>query len=225
MNTLITALAGLTTVLGWNLHWLSPSLQQQQDLATKKIEWSCEKPVWTSGPALQGGLFKGSMGTNCRVRGIDGGGFPVLEKYLHEKITTSPEVERVHSGPIARTYKDLPSSYYDVTVTMASGDDKVWIREDVDIATDSVQKLIFAAHSTKVEGEGYGKYMRRLDAVASIEATKEAGVYTYRLDNVTHVEKPWYAPGGMFKKEVIEAVEGQFKAALPGIAQELGTHL
>jgi len=198
---------------------------QGQDQLGAKIDWNCEAPKWAGSPGIDQGYFKGTLKMNCQFTAINGAGFDNLRTYLMKKVTTAPEVVKVHSGPTDETYLNMPSVKYDVTVIAARGEDALTIRQDAHLATDSMTRMVLDTVSTQAWGEGYGQYIKRLNVGLDVGATKSASLYTTVLSTRTVVEKPWYAPTGMFESKVKEAMIDKMTQAGEVVSIELAQQL
>jgi hypothetical protein len=198
---------------------------QGQDQLGSKIDWNCEAPTWVGSPGVDQGYFKGTLKTNCQFTAINGAGFENLRTYLMKKVTTAPEVIKIHSGPTDETYLNMPSVKYDVTVAAARGDDALTVRQDAHLASDLLTRMVLDTVSTKTEGTGYGQYVKRLNMGLDVGATKSATLYTAVLSTRTVVEKPRYAPTGMFESKVKEAMINKMVEAGEVVSIELAQQL
>jgi hypothetical protein len=146
------------------------------------------------------------MKATCLVYPQLGGDLEKLQAYTIEEIKKEAIIER---GPIDTTFEGIPSKYLDSTVVI-KGKDSVTIRNDVNVATDTTTKLISSTISRKVTGVGNGVYLKKLDSRVDVLKTAVTTEDKVTITFYSEVEKPWYAPEGMFLNEIESRVPGQF---------------
>jgi len=169
----------------------------------------CEQRMWNPVPKMDSGHLKGGMSVRCKVYGRNGGGFSTLKKHL--EVRTRNSADKIYRGPVEESYKKMPSVYYDVGMTVDTTSGRVVMRQDVHIATDGVQTLVFDYYSTKMSGTGNAKYLRKGDAGFTLDRlSNEPGFYSIYLWSYFSVKKPGFAPTGYFIKEVKSAMNQEF---------------
>jgi hypothetical protein len=188
----------------------------------KIFEWNCGAVAWTPNSGLNGALFDGGLVSDCTVKGTKGTGFPTLQDFVVRKVTSE---SRVNAGPNSETYVGLPGVKYDVTLTIKSSQGDVELRQDVHIATDNVNRLVFDSFSTDVSGTGYAEYLKRLDVTIDVIKTAKAGTYTIHVGNATQIEKPWFAPEGMFLEKIKPAMEQKFREIRDQVVPQIADNL
>jgi hypothetical protein len=169
--------------------------------------YTCQAPVWIKRPQLKkGAVYLASMKATCLVYPQLGGDLEKLQAYTIEELKKEATIER---GPIDTTFEGIPSKYLDSTVVI-KGKDSVTIRNDVNVATDNTTKLVSSTISRKITGVGNGVYLKKLDSRVDVLKTAVRTEDQVTITFYSEVEKPWYAPEGMFLNEIESRVPGQF---------------
>lgn len=169
--------------------------------------WSCDAERWVTPPVLDDGVFTGHLFSDCSFSEARGGGLVALDRMFLDQVIAS---QKVHGGPYRETYDGLPSVRYDVTVKNGDESDSITMRQDAHVATDRVQRSVYATLSRKVEGEGMADYIRRVNIRIEILAGAVPGEYRLRASNLIQVDKPWFLPGGTFRSRAEKAHREQF---------------
>ena len=179
----------------------------------------CREPAWVKKPRLKtGDVYLASMNTDCIVYPELGGNLEKLQAFSIEQIRSQAQINR---GPIDTQFESLPSKYLDVTAVIRGKNDTVTIQQDVNIATDNANRLISSTVSRKINGSGNGAYLKKLDT--RIEVTKTAVKTEDRITITfyTEVQKPWFAPEGMFLSELEKRVPGEFSKLRDKVVTEI----
>ncbi len=181
----------------------------------------CGAVDWVKPPVMNGDIFEGAIQTQCSIQSTFGGDFDRLQNYaLKQLLEQGGKIDR---GPIAETFEDLPSNLYDITIDR-QGKDRFIIREEAHIATDRQTKLISAANSKSIGGTGNAKYLKKIDARIEVLNTDKVGTHTLIMSGVTHIERPWYAPEGMFMSEIKERLPKEIVKIRDKVAQEVSVN-
>jgi hypothetical protein len=181
--------------------------------------YQCQAPVWVNRPQLKvGSVYLASMKADCMVYPELGGDFEKLQAYTIEEIKKEATIDR---GPIDGTFEGLPSKFLDSTVVI-KGKDSVTIKNDVNIATDKVAKYVSATTSRKITGTGNGVYLKKLDSRVEVVRTAVKTEDKVTITFYSEVEKPWYAPEGMFLNEIETRVPGQFAKLRDKVVEQMG---
>lgn len=216
MNALISALFALVTTI-------SPFEPVDRPVVVESsAQWACQPEQWTSGPGLVNGQFRGTLTTDCVVTGATREGLLSLENFWLGEIKRAAQV---HKGPVEETYRGLPSVMYDVTVEYPTDEKPVRIRQNAHVATDKKTRTLYSTESTKIQGPGMASYLRKLDVAIETWPMSDKGGYLVRLTNTVHIDKPWYAPGGVFKNEAEQAAKEQFIKIMGDIMPQISSSL
>ena len=181
--------------------------------------YACQEPAWVKAPQLKAGaVYLAAMSAECTVYPELGGDLEKLQAFSIEQIRSQAQVDR---GPIDATFEGIPSKYLDVTAIIR-GRDSVRIQQDVNVATDKATRLVSSTVSRKISGTGNGAYLKKLDS--RIDVTKTAVKTEDRvvISFYTEIEKPWYAPEGMFLAEIEKRVPGEFAKLRDKVVEEMG---
>lgn len=168
--------------------------------------YSCQDPVWTEPAQLieNDDYFTGALEANCTFETIAGVGYVGLKNSLIERLIAG--AQKIHAGPEETVYEGMPNIRYDATIDLEeiSQEDKLTVRGDINIATNETDRLVQAIISKKVTGKGEAEYMRKMDVGYDITSAHRNNMYNIRITSSTLVERPWYAPAGMFLSTCIE---------------------
>ena len=186
------------------------------------LDWNCNDVTWTPNSGLTGSNFYGEMMSDCTVKATKGTGFPTLEQFVIKKVTTE---STVNEGPTAETYLNMPGVKYDVSLTFKTSNGDINLKEDVHVATDKQNKLAFHSFSTDVSGTGYAEYLKRLDVVIDVTKVDMNGNYGIKIDSVTQIDKPWFAPDEMFLEKVKPAMEQKFREIRDQVVPQMADNL
>ena len=179
----------------------------------------CRQPVWVRSPELKSGVvYLAAMSTECTVYPQLGGDLEKLQAFSIEQIRSQAQVDR---GPIDATFEGMPSKYLDV-LAIIKGRDSVSIQQDVNVATDKVTRLVSSTVSRKISGTGNGAYLKKLDSRIDVTKTSVKTEDRVVISFSTEVEKPWYAPEGMFLAEIEKRVPGEFAKLRDKVVEEMG---
>jgi len=204
-------LASLQAALGVN----APSLESEALLPP--AGYVCKSPVWVKRPVLiRGAVYAASMSADCAVYPQLGGDFAKLQAFSLDQLKKQGTI---NSGPTDTTFEGLPSLYVDTTVVI-KGKDSATIRQDVQLATDREKKFISSTISKKISGTGYAEYLKKLDTRVEVLKTAVATEDASRVIFYTEMEKPWYAPEGMFINEILTRVPDQFTKLVNKVMEE-----
>lgn len=192
------------------------------DPSVSAASWSCDAERWVSPPVVVDGTYKGHIYSNCLIQDAQNGGLRALESFMNRKTAAS---RVVHAGPIAETYEGLPGSRYDVTIGGEDGSDSLTMRQDVHVVTDRARRFLYHTISRKIQGEGMAGYLTKAQIRLEVWATGQPDTYRIQASNYVEAEKPWFAPGGVFRSEAEKAQTEQFRKirdrSLPEVAKTL----
>lgn len=190
-----------------------------------RFTYQCIEPAWVGTPGLRGGVFEGTLNATCGVVLKTVGNFIHLQNELGTGIGGSNV--KVNAGPIAEIYKTMPSQYFDLTVTADEQGEHVTLDEDVHIATNSRDLLLYDTISRKIIGSGMSKYLLNMNAFAQVTSTEMAEPKNFKMEftSTVRIKKPALVPGGMFvskvKAQLMQAVNEQLPKLVPPLAEGL----
>ena len=180
--------------------------------------YECQAPVWVKNPQWkQGDLYLAEIRANCVIHPQRGGDFNQLAAFAVDQIKKQATV---HKGPVSEIFEGMPAQYFDATVAIHSKD-SVTIRQNVNIATDATSKFVSSSESTNVQGTGYGEYLKRLDSRLEVLSANSVTDHPAQVSFYAEVEKPWYAPEGMFLDEIQKRVPDQFAKVRDRLVSDL----
>lgn len=218
-------LAVLTSVLNINNVFITPENLALDPAPETRFTFQCSEPAWVGTPGLRGGVFEGTLNATCDVVLQSVGSFTHLQNNLTSRIG-GPQV-KINAGPIAETYKNMPSQYYDVTLSAEEQGDRVTLDQDIHIATNARDLLLFDTVSRKIIGSGMGKYLLNADAYAQITTAIPVDPKDFKMEftNSVRIKKPALVPGGMFigkvKTQLMQVAKEQLPKLIPPLAEGL----
>ena len=182
-------------------------------------QWTCADPQWVNEPGMVNDQFVGILSNECTIEA------PNTERNMKGAqdffIETTNKSRVIHKGPVDETYESLPSKYYDVTVR-DQGEEEVVVRQDVHLATDLKTRVIYDMKSTSIEGSGLAGYLRFVATRIQVDG---AGPLKVRVRNEVRVEKPWYAPEGIFVSKSKEIALRNFPRLREQLMKGIVSHL
>ena len=185
----------------------------------------CSEPAWVGTPGLRGGIFEGTLNANCDVALKAVGNFTHLQNQLGSRMAN--ENVKVNAGPIPETYKEMPSQYFDVTMSGDGQGEHVTIDQDIHIATNSKDLLFFDTVSRKIVGSGMSQYLLSMNAFAKVTTAATADPVDFKIEftNSVRIKKPALVPGGMFvskvKAQLMQVAKEQLPKLVPPLAEGL----
>jgi hypothetical protein len=199
MNTLLSLWMGILSAI-------VPQTFHAKD-AGAPATYTCAALQWTA-PAAMGsdGHLRGVADVECDFQALSGGGYPELENFLLAQM--KKEATHVNSGPINGAVDTLPSQTYDFNMNLTFSGTTVDAHEVGTIATDEKTRLESVIKTLSIAGSAYDAYVKGFNFaidVTPIAATP--GHYHASLNVTIDMTKPWYAPVGTFKSEVVKTVE------------------
>ncbi len=119
--------------------------------------------------------------------------------------------QEVHRGPVATKFKRLPGVRFDVVQKIKDDhNDPIFLRVDAHVVSDHSSRFIYSTRSKEVMGKGNSGLVKKMDI--SVSVTKDSdkpNTYRFRLQDALAVERPWYAPPGIFLSELSrQSLEG-----------------
>jgi hypothetical protein len=217
------SLSFLGAVMGLFLPSTEP-IKQIED-----ITWTCIPEYWSVPADVNDGMFTGLMEDQCDMNaesvpalvGNPGSGLTSLSEFF--KVSTMKS-NIVNGAPVSETYHSLPGILFDVTNT-TSGSDSVTVRSDVHIATDNQSKLLYDVLSKNITGTGNGDLLKKINIFFEMEPAGRAGHFSLKVGYELNVSKPWYAPGDMFKNEVVKMATEKFEKERQKLMPDIASHL
>lgn len=216
----------LTSVLNLNVAFIGAPQNFALDPASEtRFTFTCSEPEWVGTPGLRSGVFEGTLNAVCEVQLQEIGNFIRLQSQLSTRMN-GPNT-KVNAGPIAEIYKNMPSQYYDVTMTAEDQGERVTLDQDIHIATNNVDLMLFDTVSRKIIGTGMAKYLLNVDAYAQITTTEPIQPKAFKMEftNSVRIKKPALIPGGMFvgkiKTQLMTVAKNQLPKLVPPLAEGL----
>ena len=115
---------------------------------------------------------------------------------------------QINSGPVTGTLDSMPSQTYDFNMDLNFSGSTVDAHEVGTIATNEQTRLVSLMKTLSVSGSSYDAYIKGFDFTLDVQPiATSAGNYHVSLSVAIDMTKPWYAPVGTFKSEVVKAVE------------------
>lgn len=191
----------------WKLVFVSFTLAASTVLAAK---YECKPSTWKAGSGVKNGLFAGTIVAECTFAAAETPNYDSLNKYLQDAIIRDADV--VHSGPDKTTVSGMPAVHFDVTDTQEKSGNKVTVRSDVNLATDSLTTFVQTADSKKVTGEGAASGLQKVSGTIVVK-TMSAGKYSVVLESYLSVKKPSLLPSPTFESLIKNESDKAMKEA------------
>lgn len=188
--------------------------------------YMCDQFVWTKPLAYTGSRLKGTITARCEVVGEANVGFEGLRDYYLTEIPKN--ASKIYAGPTKTTYKTVDATYYDLEVSQKLGTDSIVTRQDVYIATDTVNIFHSDAMSKNIQGTGNADYVKKVDLFSQttpIALPNPDNKYVVNITAYMEFQKPWFAPGGLFMNEVKKAIEGNIQQVEKSYMETMAAHL
>jgi hypothetical protein len=214
MNLLIPNLLGIA-MSGW--------LGTGNVSAPRDAVYQCQDPQWTSGPTVTDGEFHGTLTVDCTFTGTGGDGYTGLQQFLIQQTTQT--AQQINSGPTQETYDGLPSTAYGITTEMTSGSMSVTTTGTAHFATDGKQQLVLAFISSEVDGQGDAQYLKSISDSETVTNGASAEQFAVHSENSFVVEKPSFAPVGIFEKQVEQKIEDAVPDQEKQMINEVAPHI
>jgi hypothetical protein len=184
--------------------------------------YQCTKAQFAGEPEIKSGIYTASMYSDCVVTGADGKGLKDLEA---QQLRDTAQAGKINQGPISETFLGLPSTYFDITVSVKDPNGSGEIRNDIHIATDSARRFLFSSVSKSITLSGMAGFLKKIEILFEVNPTQTPGRYSVKLTNTVHVAKPAAAPELIFKPIARKSALDQFSKnrdqLLPSIANAL----
>lgn len=183
--------------------------------------YQCDTGAWQVGPVVQNNYFYGKLVRTCRVKGISGGGIPLLKADLPGLVTKAAHT--VYStGPT--NYLGMEGNVYDLLRYESQGGVALWLRGNTHVVSDGTSRVVNHFFSTSVQGSGNAAYIRRIDGGYDVKATEDPEWYTMELFTYNIVEKPWLIGSGAFQQKVLENLYPVFNSMTVQLVTEVANH-
>lgn len=143
-----------------------------------------------------GKLYVFEVATTCQLNVLAEGGLPELYKV---GIEGRKNVTILSENQISNSSERQESTLSIVEeLTTEHGD--MTIYGNISIVSTLNKQLSYTHKSGKITATGAAANTRLV--VESVNVSQEQAVFQVGLSKVLHINKPWYAPTGIFKKEV-----------------------
>jgi len=172
--------------------------------------WSCEEIDWEEEPQLEQGIFHAVVRTSCWISDPRPNGISWIYEKLQKEYQRSEKYE-IHSGPLKSSQGQLETLSYDLTDKLNEEDSDLSIRQNVELTTDSTNKLNYMTQSTQVQGSGTASYLKSVSFRTTVE--REEKGYRVKLRNGVSIERPWFAIAFLFKPMSASITKSKFQKA------------
>ncbi len=214
------SIAGLAALLALAMGTVGPVEPKWQE-STASIQ--CGLETWVGEPGMRGNRFVGAITSVCEaVLASSRGDVGRLQDRLSDAALRENEV---HQGPIDETYEGLPSIRMDLTSRRTEMGENLVLRLDLHLASDDRSRLVFDSLSTKIEGSGNAQYLKKLDTRMEVSRASEEGRFRFATTHAVQIEKPWYAPTGVFVSKLKGGLREQYLSRREAWVNQLADQL
>lgn len=180
--------------------------------------YTCQSPSWETEPkAKSGSIYMAAMSTRCKLQPKLGGDFAKLQAFSVQQLKDRGQIL---TGPIDENFEGLPSQFIQYKLPIKTPKLEVTMWQDIHLATDGTTKFVSVTRSTKIQGKGNAEYLKKGDTRVVITKSSTRGEDIAELEFYTEVEKPWFAPEGIFVSKFKEMVPAQFAEVRDQLMQE-----
>lgn len=207
------AMSGIAALLALAMGTVGPERSDWQgavepEASVSEATVQCGPERWVGEPGMRADRFVGAMTSECEAALAGSrGDVGRLQDRLSDATLRENEI---HAGPIEETYEGLPSVRFDLTSRRTELGESLVLRLDLHLASDDLSRLVFDSLSTKIEGGGNAQYLKRLDTRMAVDRASDDGRFRFAMTNAVEVEKPWYAPTGIFVSKLKEGLREQY---------------
>lgn len=180
---------------------------------------TCLPSRWVSEPAkIANGRYGAEITATCMIHPQLGGDLGKLAGYELDQVW---QRATIHAGPVAETFEGIPSQFVDLTAQGAGKNFSVEVRTDLHVATDLTSRFVSASRSTRIQGTGYGEFLKAASTRVQIQkGTVESGdvaVITVKGE----ISKPWYIPEGTLLSEARKRGPSEYDRGVIQAADEI----
>lgn len=180
--------------------------------------FDCSAPKWVREPSrdssTQGGnnFHAASLESTCRIQPRLGGDLARLKTFSLEELKSRGTIL---SGPDDEIFEGLPGerlpgSHVRYMLPIKTAEVELTLWQDIHIATDGTSVWVSSTRSTRIQGKGDAAYVRKADTEVVIRHSGPGLEDEARITFYTEVQKPWYAPEGVFVERLKETLPAQF---------------
>jgi len=188
------------------------------------LEYTCDELQWVQEPTVNNNILSSEVLVSCEFNGRTGGGFSELNRYFQNKVVETAQV--VHSGPIAESYSDMDSNYYDLTILQTFGDLSLIARSDVHIASDNQNVVIFDLFSDEIADSNYPlSLLKSFEINTETVRTEASDRYCIRLLGKFSMEKIPLIPDPLLKTLIKDTIEKEVPSLEADVLEEISMHL
>jgi len=179
--------------------------------------FSCTAPTWVGKPAVNSqNQLEAKIQSTCTLKPDSAGSISALNQSIVDSISKE---NTVNSGPTPESRDDLSGVSFDVTNVSEQEGDQVTIRKDLHLDSDGTSRILYVAHATSIEGSGNAAFLKALDITQEVtQGDPEQNVFTLTVTQAVKIEKPWYAPAGVFLSQGTSKVKSSFTSLVNGMA-------
>ncbi len=169
------------------------------------------------------GYFEVHLSTLCNITLENLGDLTELETYFLNWISKEFEI---HATIESETPQGLFEKRFKVTATTVENGDQVSIRQVLTLLSDKKSFLKLDSESKSIKGSGNTIYLKSNRYTYEVsQDSVDSKKFSLKASLVVQVEKPWYAPEGIFVSHVKEGVRVSFVQKIEKLIQPLGTEL
>jgi hypothetical protein len=138
-----------------------------------------------------------------------------LKDYFVKKLTTGADVVSVRSQEQA-SFEGLPGALIDSVSVIRSAEGNLTVRYQSHVVTNDDTQLLMDKSALEIKGDGNAGFTRGLGERVEIAVKPSARDTSHSLilkfTNITNIEKPWYAPVGIFLDKAGKGIKKGFLA-------------
>lgn len=186
-------------------------------------QFACGKVYWTELPRMENGEFQGTVGLDCDIAGLSGGGIAQLKNHMVEQLPAS--ASQIHQGPVTTSFDGLPSELYDTSLTLSNEAETADVRGQTTIATDGLSRLKNVFNSTEISQTGSSRYITSVNDAVEVSTADKSGWYRVQLRYRGQVKRPWFVSEKTFRDSLIQKFEEQMANRKDRVINDIAPNL
>lgn len=166
--------------------------------------WSCQNVRWADAPHMKENRAVGKMLAECTLEDAPTASLGSLYDSWLAYLKMNHEVI---SDPTPDNHDRISGLKLDLVEQIRDeGNGPLTIRKNAEVQSDRRNQFTYSSHSKAIEGSGNAALLRKLDTQIRITRTTEPSTRKNRIlltySDQLAIERPWYAPDGIFLSEI-----------------------
>jgi len=191
--------------------------------ALNESQFTCDRIVWTSGPAVEDGKFHGTISQACEVSAVGNGGIPALEEYLADRVLQ--KAAKVYATNYTTRADGMEGVSYDVAVRGEADGDSIELRGTTQLVSDGAIELLHTFKANPKDAQKANRWLRGVASSMHVSSSLRPNWYRVVLSHEAIIAKPALVSSSRFRSMVAEKLEKKVaeeaKNVLTSVANQL----